>query len=90
MLLGPLLFIICINDLPQQVKQCEPFGYADDYKLVTTDPANLQVEIDKIKTVQRKQNQFILARILGVTNQKKKDNEHKLKLDCKKFDMKND
>ena len=44
-----LLFIIYINDLPRQVEHCEPFGYADDYKLVTTNPTKLQADIDRIE-----------------------------------------
>ena len=35
--------------MPQKVEQCEPFGYVDKYKLVTTDPAKLHVDIDRIE-----------------------------------------
>ena len=33
-------FLIYINNVPQQVEQCELFGYADDYNFVATDLAN--------------------------------------------------
>ena len=48
-LLGPLLFIIYINDLPQQTSKCSAFGYADDFKLVSTNPANIQSDLEKIE-----------------------------------------
>ena len=35
-LLGPLLFIIFVNDLSLRVTKCEAFGYTDDFKLVAT------------------------------------------------------
>ena len=48
-LLGPLLFIIYKNDLPQQTSKCSAFGYADDFKLVSTNPANIQSDLEKIE-----------------------------------------
>ena len=33
-LLGPLLCIIFVNDLPLKVNKCEAFGHADDSKFV--------------------------------------------------------
>ena len=50
-LLGPLLFIININDLPQQTSKCSAFGYADDFKLVSTNPANLQSDLEKNRKI---------------------------------------
>ena len=35
-LLGPLLFLIYINDFPTVASESECFGYADDYKLLST------------------------------------------------------
>ena len=35
-LLGPLLFLIYIKDLPTVASESECFGYADDYKLLST------------------------------------------------------
>ena len=48
-LLGPLFFIIYVNDLPKRVKVCKAFGYADNLKLVTTQPANIQSGHEAIK-----------------------------------------
>ena len=35
-LLGPLLFILCINDLPDNLNLVDSFGYADDLKVIAT------------------------------------------------------
>ena len=48
-LLGPLLFIIYVNDLPSKVQNCNAFGYADDFKLVTTNPADLERDLISIE-----------------------------------------
>ena len=34
--LGPLLFLIFINDLPRHIRYCQPFVYADDLVLVSS------------------------------------------------------
>ena len=44
-ILGPLLFILFINDLPAAIKNCTSFGYADDFKITTSDLNNLQEDI---------------------------------------------
>ena len=48
-LLGPLLFIIYVNDLPLQVTKCETFGYADIFKFVATISKNMQYGIKQIE-----------------------------------------
>ena len=48
-LLGPLLFIIYVNDLPKCTTNCQAFGYADDYKLVTSKLSDLQKDVDSIE-----------------------------------------
>ena len=48
-LLGPLLFIIYVNDLPSKVQNCNAFGYADDFKLVTTNPADIERDLISIE-----------------------------------------
>ena len=48
-LLGPLLFIIFVNDLPLKVIKCEAFSYADDFKLVATNSENRHYDIKQIE-----------------------------------------
>ena len=47
-LLGHLLFIIYVNDLPTRVKLCDAFGFADDFKLVSTQPADIRTDLEAI------------------------------------------
>ena len=45
--------------MPQQVEQCEKVGYTDDYKFLTTNPADRPSDIYKIeKMVQRDQDRI--------------------------------
>ena len=44
--LGSLLFIIYVNDLPTRVKLCDAFGYTDDFKLVSTQPADIRTDLE--------------------------------------------
>ena len=55
-LLRSLLFIIYINDLPQQVEQWGPYDYADYYNFVGTDTAKLPADIYRIKKLCREQD----------------------------------
>ena len=48
-IIGPLLFILFINDLPTLIKNSESFGYADDFKLANTDPCTLQEGVNGIQ-----------------------------------------
>ena len=44
-LLGPLLFLIYINDLPTVASESVCFGYADDYKLLSTSHELLESDL---------------------------------------------
>ena len=47
--LGPLLFLIYVNDLPDHLK-CSSLLYADDLKIWSaSDPNNLQMDVDTVK-----------------------------------------
>ena len=45
--LGPLLFLVCINDLPN-CSMSDAFGYADDFKIVGTNPVAINIDIRRI------------------------------------------
>ena len=45
--LGPLFFIIFINDIPECIKS-SCFGYADDYKVIATNTITLQIDATRI------------------------------------------
>ena len=45
-LLGPLLFCIFINDLPDRLKFSDPYIYADDLKLLTVNTDLIKVQQD--------------------------------------------
>ena len=49
-LLGPLLFFIYVNDLTTRVKLCAALGYADDFKLVSTQPADIRTDLEAIES----------------------------------------
>ena len=51
--LGPLLFVIYINDLPRCNPQSEFFIYADDTKILTTltKNAHTNLNFDKVEVV---------------------------------------
>ena len=39
-ILEPLMFLVYVNDLPDGIEDGEVFGYADDFKVVTTSSSN--------------------------------------------------
>ena len=46
-ILGPLFFLVFINDLPSCVMS-KAFGYADDYKIIGTNPVTLNIDVRKL------------------------------------------
>ena len=44
-ILGPLLFLVFINDLPTQVSHSQTFLYADDLKLIHNNLLEMQIDI---------------------------------------------
>ena len=61
-LLGPLLFCIFINDLPDRLKFSDPYIYADDLKLLTVNTDLIKVQQD-LKSIDDwvKENKMALA-----------------------------
>ena len=47
-ILGPLLFLVYINDLPQKIEYSQTYGYADDYKLLSNNKHELQTYLQKL------------------------------------------
>ena len=47
-ILGPLLFLVYINDLPQKIEYSQTYGYADDYKLLSNNKHELQIALQKL------------------------------------------
>ena len=40
-----------MHDLPTWVKLCDTFGYADDFKLVSTQPADIRTDLEAIESL---------------------------------------
>ena len=40
-ILGPLFFIIFVNDLPETIDNSASYGFADDFKIISTDQQQL-------------------------------------------------
>ena len=38
-----------MNGLQKQVKMCKTFGYAGDFKLVTTQPTDIQLDLGAVE-----------------------------------------
>ena len=49
-ILGPLLFLIFINDLPQTLTDTISYGYADDFKAILMDQVSLNTATSKIES----------------------------------------
>ena len=48
--MGPLLFLIFINDLPQTLTDTISYGYADDFKAILMDQVSLNTATSKIES----------------------------------------
>ena len=46
--MGPILFLVYINDLPQKIEYSQTYGYADDYKLLSNYKHELQIDLQKL------------------------------------------
>ena len=90
-LLGPLLFILYVNDLPKQMNECKTFGYADDFKLVSAKPESVQkdlVNIEKLCSENKKKLNESKCHILPVKMYK--DNETIFTLNSKCLSLKSE
>lgn len=77
--LGPILFLVFINDLTQHIKNCQYLLYADDmkiYKIVndSSDTVLIQDDLDRINTWCRDNLMFLnVSKCNVITFSKKKD-----------------
>ena len=47
-ILGPLFFLMSINDLPNKMPQVDSSGYADDYKAIFSAQSGLDRAVDAL------------------------------------------
>ena len=47
-ILGSLLFLVNINDLPQKIEYSQTYSYADDYKLLSNNKHELQIDLQEL------------------------------------------
>lgn len=49
-ILGPLFFIIFVNDLPETIDNSASYGFADDFKIISTDQQQLTESAERLQT----------------------------------------
>jgi hypothetical protein len=82
-ILGPLLFLIYINDLPKIInKEYSMVLYADDASLLITDPNKKDFEANLNRTF-GKVNNWFHANLLTLSFQKTQYLEFRVRNDCK-------
>ena len=87
-LLIPLLLIIFVNDLPKRVKVCKTFGYADDFNFVTTQPSDIQSDLEVVNCLCEKDEIKLndsKCCILLVQQQNKRNSKHHIELNSNFF-----
>ena len=47
-ILGPLFFLVFVNDLPEKMKDLECFAFADDFKFIVKGPDEINLSTNKL------------------------------------------